>query len=166
MDLGKEAGLTGPALTKWIKEQLAERRQHEEEQRQQDEDRAERRRQHKLALKESEQALKASELVLKDKEIELERARKESTKAIASQQASNPIPAAPNAPLSSLNSLVPKWTEEEPEERLEEVEALFDNFNTTEAERDLSADQTPGRKSEGSPPLAGAESTRRHGRSP
>ncbi|XP_066950619.1 arginine and glutamate-rich protein 1-B-like [Macrobrachium rosenbergii] len=89
------------------------------------------------AKKEGEQALQANELALKEKELELERARKESTEALASQQASSPTPAASNAPLSRLNALVPKWTEEKPEAWLEEVEALFDNFNTTEAERAL-----------------------------
>ncbi|XP_066947102.1 capping protein inhibiting regulator of actin dynamics-like [Macrobrachium rosenbergii] len=112
-------------------------RKEEAEQRRLEDEREERRRQHELALKDSEQALKASKLALIEKELELERAQKESAEAIAAQQASSPIPAAPNVTLSSLNSLVPKWTEEELEARLEEVEALFDNFNTTEAKRAL-----------------------------
>ncbi|XP_066965532.1 uncharacterized protein [Macrobrachium rosenbergii] len=111
----------------------------------------ERRRQHELAFKESEQALraskqalkaseqalKASKLALIEKKPELEIARKESNEAITIQQASNPTPAAPDAPFSSLNSLVSKWTEEESEAWLEEIKALFDNYLTTETERAL-----------------------------
>ncbi|XP_066941088.1 uncharacterized protein [Macrobrachium rosenbergii] len=141
MDLGKEAGFTGSELTKWAKEQVddlakqekeerlewrnyeAKQRRYEEEQRRYEEEREEWRRQHKLTLKE--------------KELELKKVREESGEAMAIQQASNPTPAAPNAPISSINSLVPKWTEEELEAWLGEIEALFKNYNTTETKRAL-----------------------------
>ncbi|XP_066943117.1 IgA receptor-like [Macrobrachium rosenbergii] len=151
MDLGKEAGLMGPELTKWVKEQLddlakqkkeerlerwnyeveqrryeEEKRRYEVEQRPLEDAREEQRRQQELALKESSQALKKSELALKEKELELE-----------IQQASNTTPVAPNGPISSINSLVPKWIEEESEAWLEEIEALFENYNTIEIERAL-----------------------------
>ncbi|XP_066964332.1 uncharacterized protein [Macrobrachium rosenbergii] len=134
MDLEKEAGLMGPELTKWVKEQLddltkqereerEEQRRYEEEQRQLEDTREGRRRQHELALKEEE--------------LQLEKARKESAEAMAIQQASNPTCAAPKALISSINSLVPKWTEEEPEAWLEEIELLFENCNTTKTEKAL-----------------------------
>ncbi|XP_066950834.1 ensconsin-like [Macrobrachium rosenbergii] len=125
--------LKGPELTKLVKEQLddlakqnreerreqwsyeAEQRNYAEEQRQLEDTREEQRRQHEFALKESEQALKESELAFREKELELEKARRESAEAMAIQQASNPTPAAPNAQISSINSPVPLWTEEEPE---------------------------------------------------
>ncbi|XP_066969187.1 MAP7 domain-containing protein 1-like [Macrobrachium rosenbergii] len=125
-ELGKEADLTGLDLTKWVKEQLddlakqekeerleqrnyeaeqrnyeAEQRKYEGEQRQLENEREERRGQHELALKE--------------KELELEKARKENAEVMAIEQASSPTPAAPNAPTSSINSIVPKWTEDKPE---------------------------------------------------
>ncbi|XP_066968280.1 uncharacterized protein [Macrobrachium rosenbergii] len=155
LGLGTAAGLTGSELTTWVKEQVddlakrekeerleqrkyeaeqrkyeEERRVYEAEQRQYEEEREERRRQHELACKETE-------LALKEKELELERAKMENAEAMASHQASSPTPAASNAPISSINSLVPKWTEDEPEAWLEEIEALFDNYSTTETERAL-----------------------------
>ncbi|XP_066965653.1 uncharacterized protein [Macrobrachium rosenbergii] len=132
MELEQAAGLTGLDFTKWVKEQLddlakqvkkerlerrnyeAEQRNYEaerrseEQQRQLEDEREERRRQHELACKESE-------LALKEKELELERRRIANVEAMATHQASNPTPAAPNAPISGINSLVPKWTEDEPE---------------------------------------------------
>ncbi|XP_066958898.1 UBX domain-containing protein 1-like [Macrobrachium rosenbergii] len=130
LDLGTAAGLTGSELTTWVKEQVddlakqekeerlerrnyeAEQRKYEAEQkkyeagqrrykaeqRQLEEEREERRRQHELAFKE--------------KELELERAKRENAEDMARQQASSPTPAAPNAPILSINSLVPKWTED------------------------------------------------------
>ncbi|XP_066969241.1 uncharacterized protein F44E2.3-like [Macrobrachium rosenbergii] len=144
VNMGKDTGFTGWELAQLVTEQLEEQKKHEEaqrneeaEQRRLEDEREERRRHHELALEKSKQALKASKLALIENELELERAKKESAEAIAIQQASNPTPAVPNALLSSLNSLVPKWTEEKPEAWLEEIEALFDNFNTPEAERAL-----------------------------
>lgn len=111
-DIGKEDGLAGQALHKFVREQIAEKRKYDEEQRQ-----------HELALKESEQALKASELALLDKELELERAKKESA-ALAAQQVCSPTPSTLNTSLSTVNNLVGKWTEDEPEQWLEEIEFL------------------------------------------
>ncbi|XP_066952472.1 troponin T, skeletal muscle-like [Macrobrachium rosenbergii] len=133
MDLGKEAGLMGKDLTKWIKEQQdglakkereerVEQRKYDEEQRQLEDAREEKKRQHELTLKENELAFK-------------KKARMESAEAMATQHASNPTPAAPNAPISSISSLVLKWNEEEPEVWLEEIKTLFENYNTTETER-------------------------------
>ncbi|XP_066981048.1 golgin subfamily A member 6-like protein 26 [Macrobrachium rosenbergii] len=118
-------------------EQRREEAEREERRRQEEAKREERRRQHELALKESEQALKVSELELLDKELELERAKKESAEALAAQQASSSTPSALNTFLSTVNSLVSKWTEDEWEQWLEEIEFLFETYVVGPAERTL-----------------------------
>ncbi|XP_066955270.1 uncharacterized protein [Macrobrachium rosenbergii] len=107
--LGKEAGFMGPELAKWVKEQVDD-----------------------LARKRGKKEWNSRE-----KELKLEKSRRENGEAMAIQQASNPTPAAVNALISSINSLVPRWTEEEPEAWLEEIEWLFENYNSIETEKAL-----------------------------
>ncbi|XP_064083012.1 ATP-dependent helicase brm-like [Macrobrachium nipponense] len=51
------------------------------------------------------------------------------------QPASSPTPTVSSSPIASINALILKWSEDEPEAWLEEVEALFENYPTTEIER-------------------------------
>ncbi|XP_064111484.1 uncharacterized protein LOC135218975 [Macrobrachium nipponense] len=75
------------------------------------------------------------ELALKEKDLEMEKARQVSAKALAMQPAPSPTPMVSHSPIASINALIPKYMENEPEAWLEEVEALFENYATTDIER-------------------------------
>ncbi|XP_066941082.1 uncharacterized protein [Macrobrachium rosenbergii] len=151
-DIGKEDGLIGQALQKFVREQTAEKRKYEEEQRQEEEEREEQRRQQEAEQRreeeeqeerkrqcesEEEERRRQHELALKDRELELERAKKESAEALAAQQVSSPTPSALNTSLLTVNNLVGKWTEDELEQWLEEIEFLFETYDVSLAERAL-----------------------------
>ncbi|XP_064079849.1 uncharacterized protein LOC135196937 [Macrobrachium nipponense] len=121
MALGTNAGYTGQELTQWVKRQtddllLQERAAREEE-------------------RKKKEAERKHELALKEKELEVEKARQVNAEALAMQPAPSPTPTVSSNPIASINVLIPKWTEDEPEAWLEEVEALFENYPTTEIER-------------------------------
>ncbi|XP_066958318.1 uncharacterized protein [Macrobrachium rosenbergii] len=135
-----------PGPSKIVKEQIAEKRKYEEAQRQhkaerrrEDEEREERRRQQEAEQwreeEEREEWRRQHELAFKDRELELERAKKESAEALAAQQASSPTPSALNTSLSTVSNLAGKWTEDEPEQWLEEIEFLFETYDVSLAER-------------------------------
>ncbi|XP_066964340.1 uncharacterized protein [Macrobrachium rosenbergii] len=106
---GKEAALTGHELAKWVKEQLDDLAKQERE------ERAE-----QWKEKEEQRKYEAEHRRFAKEQRQLEDAREE-------RRRQNEL---------ALKK-IPKWTEEEPEAWLEEIETLFDNYNTTETERAL-----------------------------
>ncbi|XP_066964195.1 troponin I-like [Macrobrachium rosenbergii] len=113
MDIGKEDGLVGQALQKFVREQIAEKRkyeeaqqQHEAERRREEEEREERRRRRKSEEEDS-------------KKLSREEKKKKEKSG------------------GDINNLVGKWPEDEPEQWLEEIEFLFETYDVSPAERAL-----------------------------
>ncbi|XP_066958294.1 uncharacterized protein [Macrobrachium rosenbergii] len=135
MDLGKEAGLQGATLTKWIKEQIGEQGSMKKNRNSQMKKKRRGKGSEKLSRgkkkpkEKTEDRKKPSRGEKKPKEKREEDRKKPSR--------GEKKPEEKREEDSTINNLVSKWTEDEPEQWLEEIEILFETYDVGPAERAL-----------------------------